>query len=182
MEVFPVNRKKNNGVTLKGFTILEMLIVIAIFGILASVASIAAGSFIRTAKIREANANAEAVYLAVSDWLIDMEVNDIEIGDTPIRSLAGEPMKFQYEKKGNVGSVNVEGKFNLVGNEIMSGSWRAHLGNANQYQLDYVLWVDDESGGQKAIASDGQMSSADQEAYWTANQKAKGCYPLKITK
>ena len=180
MEVFPVNSRKRSGVTLKGFTVLEMLIVIAIIGILASMASIAAGAFIRSAKIREANANAEAVYHAVQDWLVDMEVSDEDIGSgygsVSINSIAGAPEMFEYATPTSTGASELK----LVGQNIISGSWRAQIDNAGQYKLRYVLWSESEAGGRTGFISQ-QISSEDQEKDWLKDGSVTGCYPLKAS-
>ncbi|MGN0666749.1 MAG: type II secretion system protein [Huintestinicola sp.] len=60
---------------LKAFTLLELVIVIAIIGILAGIAVPNFITFRRTAKIDAANANAQEVFNAAQNYLVSLEVN-----------------------------------------------------------------------------------------------------------
>jgi prepilin-type N-terminal cleavage/methylation domain-containing protein len=64
---------------LKGFTLIEIIVVIAIIGILASIMSIAMSIYVRESRIDDANAQAYVVYSTVQDWLIDMEVKNVDL-------------------------------------------------------------------------------------------------------
>jgi prepilin-type N-terminal cleavage/methylation domain-containing protein len=64
---------------LKGFTLIEIIVVIAIIGILASILSIAMSIYVRESNIDRQNANAQVVYSTVQDWLIDMEVKNVDL-------------------------------------------------------------------------------------------------------
>jgi prepilin-type N-terminal cleavage/methylation domain-containing protein len=64
---------------LRGFTLIEIIVVIAIIAILASIMSIAMSIYVRESRIDDANAQAYVVYSTVQDWLIDMEVKNVDL-------------------------------------------------------------------------------------------------------
>jgi prepilin-type N-terminal cleavage/methylation domain-containing protein len=85
MEVYPMNNIR--GKLLKGFTLVEMIVVIAIIGILFSIGSLAVSVIIRDANLRTANDNAHEALTYVQNWLIDLEIKNVDIesmfGATP---------------------------------------------------------------------------------------------------
>jgi prepilin-type N-terminal cleavage/methylation domain-containing protein len=64
---------------LKGFTLIEIIVVIAIIGILASILSIAMSIYVRESNIDRQNSDARVVFSTVQDWLIDMEVKNVDL-------------------------------------------------------------------------------------------------------
>ncbi|MDR0987104.1 MAG: type II secretion system GspH family protein [Ruminococcus sp.] len=67
------------GKLLKGFTLVELIVVIAIIGILFSVGSLAVSVIIRDANIKTANDSAHEALTYVQNWLIDLEIKNVDI-------------------------------------------------------------------------------------------------------
>lgn len=67
---------------LKGFTIIELMVVIAIIAVLASIGVPAALTWVRDAKVRDANEEARLLYSAVQDYLTELEIKNIEVKES----------------------------------------------------------------------------------------------------
>jgi prepilin-type N-terminal cleavage/methylation domain-containing protein len=68
--VIPMDRLKR----VKGFSLLELIIVIGVLGVLVSITSVVTAGFIKSANIRTYNAAAQRTYTGMQDLLIDFEV------------------------------------------------------------------------------------------------------------
>ena len=64
---------------LKGFTIIELMVVIAIIAMLSAIGVPAALTWIRDAKVRNANEEARLVYSAVQDYLTELEIKNVDL-------------------------------------------------------------------------------------------------------
>jgi prepilin-type N-terminal cleavage/methylation domain-containing protein len=64
---------------LKGFTLIEMIVVIAIIGILSSVITLAVSVIVRDATLETANQNAREALTYVQNWLVELEVKDFDM-------------------------------------------------------------------------------------------------------
>ncbi|MEG0615757.1 MAG: type II secretion system protein, partial [Oscillospiraceae bacterium] len=77
--------KKNHRLSVKGFTLVEMIVVLAIVGVLMAVIAPNLSSSIRDKKTVSACVNAEQVLMGVQNWLTEMEVQGVEVGDYTTR-------------------------------------------------------------------------------------------------
>lgn len=97
---------KKIGLRLKGFTLVEMIVVIAIIAALAGIGSLAMSGFRRDALIETNNNKAQLVYTGIQNQLIQCEIKQ----DDSI---------FDIEKKGNTDKIEyVELAFSMTVNEI----------------------------------------------------------------
>ncbi len=71
------SRKLKTG-KLKGFTLLELIIVIAIIVILMSIAIPSINAYIRNSKMRDANSQAQQVYIAAQSYLNNLQARGIK--------------------------------------------------------------------------------------------------------
>ncbi|MDR0974447.1 MAG: type II secretion system GspH family protein [Ruminococcus sp.] len=67
------------GKLLKGFTVVELIVVIAIIGILFSIGSLAVTAIIRDSNMTAANDSAHEALTYVQNWLVDLEIKNIDI-------------------------------------------------------------------------------------------------------
>ena len=68
------NCGKSSAKSLKGFTVIELLIVIAILAILAGMISIVTSGLVRDARLESARTSAQEAYTGIQNALIQMEI------------------------------------------------------------------------------------------------------------
>lgn len=108
-----INCGKSSAVKkLKGFTLVEMLVVIAILSILAGIISLVIPSFTRDARIETNHNRAQVIYGAFQNFLIDCEIEqDISVfniwsDSDPTKVPACAYITFHIAKEGNGAKYN----------------------------------------------------------------------------
>lgn len=194
------------GRKLKGFTIIELLVVITIISVLCAIGVPAALTWVRDAKVRDANEEARLVYSAVQDYLTELEIKNIMIksSDTSTRTemimysasnsgmtLPAIATTLKNQNKATYGGFNsgadvnskVQGKivdFSDALGESFKGGWAVKF-NMNTYTVIEAYWMPLPNGSATSIdpgIPEGFDDITEQEAYFRRNGALYGKYPI----
>lgn len=128
----------------KGFTLVELVVVIAIIGVLAAILVPTMMSYIRKAKLKSANSNAKIVFNTVNAVVNDMqcEGKDIDVQScTAVVDCTAEPDESKKLEKA------VHDALNVNGDNAGYAFWIA--GEDGRYKL--AQWCDTSSPRSKGI-------------------------------
>ena len=76
--------------TKKGFTLIELIVVIAIIGVLAAILVPSMLGYVRKSKISSANSTAASIYKAINSGLTELDEEGVDIGATGVLSITAE--------------------------------------------------------------------------------------------
>ena len=113
--------------TRKGFTLIELIVVIAIIGVLAAILVPSMLGYIRKSKLNAANSTAAQVHKAINTALTEMD----EEGDT-LPANGDESVSHDRAKENDMkGDDNVLGKIAKYMDDAYKVTFRANINNGN---------------------------------------------------
>lgn len=118
-----MNHKNLSRRFVKGFTLIELIVVIAIITILSGIISLAISGYRRDAKIESLNKQAQMVFTAFQNALIEMEINqdtsmlDVREYNGDYGDIKGAVVFFRISDKAASGAANLS-KSSGIGDEI----------------------------------------------------------------
>ena len=177
---------------LKGFTIIELMVVLTIIAVLCAIGVPAALTWIRDARMRDANEEARLVYSAVQDYLTELEIKNIDLSgssvpdhitsasDGGVGTLTSVP---SGANKSSWGTISWSGEdaynFSEALGDNYEGVWLVKF-NKETYTVEYAWWTELPDAGGFTFGNDisAYADRGAQDADFTSSGKAIGQFPI----
>ena len=141
---------------LKGFTIIELLVVVTIITVLCSIGVPAALTWVRDARMRDANEEARLVYSAVQDYLTELEIKNVDLSSSQDHIISASDSGVSLSSlpadanKSTWGMIFWSGQdahnFGEELGESFGGVWVVKF-NKDTYTVEHAWWTELPNGG-----------------------------------
>lgn len=163
---------------MKGFTLIELIVVIAIIGVLAAILVPSMLGYVRNARISSANANAKQVHTAISSTLTQLGISNYDFGtsstpNTVIVELDGSKIKCTWDTQ-NKPTDDKTDVISYLG-ENFTGKGKAWFNKAT-YSVSFAAWGSDITAQTKAFALTAPVGPTQQKKD-AKDGAIYGCYP-----
>lgn len=118
-------RIAEKGISKKGFTLMEMLVVVAILVIAAAIAIPFGARMVRTLRLQELDSKARIIYVAAQNRITELravggqQLYSLESKSKPV---TGDALRYVASKDGETDAFGIFGE-DLVDNELWTGDW-----------------------------------------------------------
>lgn len=163
----------------KGFTLIELIVVIAIIGVLAAILVPSMLGYVQNSRITQANANAKQIYTAVS-----AELTQASIDGRTISEGEGEGDNWEWTDEITPSAIADDGEINgLVLFDYLGDGYAGYgkaLINKDAYTIKAAAWGSNTACLEKGVEKNADApSSKDQKDEIKASNIVYGYYPLK---
>ncbi len=163
---------------IKAFTLVELIVVVAIIGILALIVSPSIAKSITDGKNNSVNQNAKLMYRALQDRVNKIAIERMDDKILKIECVNTKAMVTMQKKDGTTDKFDWD-LSNALGKDVTSGSWVVNV-DPDKFIVNYVLWAKE---NYSSFPGTNFKSYKAQKSYNKNVKSANayvGCYPIGL--